>query len=152
MSVMWKYLDKRAAAIRALEDYENMQFIIDNTDDDIKTVREEMTGIGSPNMDGMPKSHNPQACEDKLIEEIEKIDILKERYRQAMEYMAWFKPAWEKLSEDERYVLNMFFQDNEYGTEAVKYVCDYFGIERNSAYKKKNRAMDHLELLLYGKD
>ena len=33
MSIMWKYLDKRAAAIKAIGDYENMQFIIQNTKD-----------------------------------------------------------------------------------------------------------------------
>ena len=40
---------------------------------------------------------------DRIIKGIEEIDILKERYRQAMEYMAWFLPAWEELSEDERH-------------------------------------------------
>lgn len=28
MSVMWKYLDKRSAAIAAIKDYDSMQFII----------------------------------------------------------------------------------------------------------------------------
>ena len=149
MSVMWKYLDKRTATIRAMEDYENMQFIINNTDDEIKGVRENMVSIGSPNMDGMPHSHNPQAAEERIIDSIERIDILKERYRQAVEYMNWFKPAWESLSEDDQYVLESFYLA---GDSDVDMISDHFGIERTSAYKKKNRAVERLVVKLYGKE
>ena len=52
-----------------------------------------MIGMASPKYDGMPHAHNPNAAEDRIIDGIEEIDILKERYRQAVEYMEWFKPA-----------------------------------------------------------
>lgn len=149
MSVMWKYLDKRTATIRAMEDYENMQFILNSTDDEVRGIRENMVGIGSPNMDGMPRTHNPQAGEERIIESIEKIDILKERYRQAVEYMNWFKPAWEALGEDDQYILEMFYLTED---SNVGMVCDHFGIERSSAYNKKNRALTKLSTCLYGKD
>ena len=149
MSVMWKYLDKRTATIRAMEDFENMQFIINNTEDEVKGIRDDMVGLGSPNMDGMPHTHNPQAAEDRMIDGIEKIDILKERYRQAVEYMSWFKPAWEALSEDEQYVLEVFYLTGE---SDVGMICDRFGIERSSAYNRKNRALGKLSTCLYGKE
>ena len=50
MSIMWKYLDKRAAAIKAIGDYDNMQFIIRNTKDEITVESDRMVGVGSPNM------------------------------------------------------------------------------------------------------
>ena len=98
MSIMWKYLDKRSATIAAIKDYDAMQFILSSTGDEIKRTYEKMTGIGSPNYDGMPKACNPQAAEDRIIKNIDEIDIIKERYRQAVEYMDWFKPAWEETS------------------------------------------------------
>ncbi|MGN0322405.1 MAG: hypothetical protein ACI4DZ_04745 [Oliverpabstia sp.] len=77
---------------------------------------------------------------------------MKERYRQALEYMEWFKPAWDALSEDERFVLEVFYTgDEDFGSGVVYTVCQHFGIERSSAYNKKNRAVQHLALLLYGK-
>ena len=151
MSVMWKYLDKRNAAIQVLEDFGDMQFIIENTPEELRMAQEKMISLGGMNMDGLPHSHNPKVGEDRIIEGIEKVDILKERYRQAVEYMAWFKPAWEKLDEDERFILETFFQENDYGADAIGVISSHFNIERNSAYKKKNRALDHLVLLLYGK-
>ena len=152
MSIIWKYLDKRSAAVDALKDYGSMKFIIGHTDDEIKNAYEKMEGISSLQLDGMPRSHNPQASEDRIVKGIEEIDVLKERYRQALEYMAWFLPAWEELTEDERYVLQTFYgEDNQYGASAIYDICDRFGIERSSAYNRKNRALSHLVTLLFGK-
>lgn len=152
MNIVWQYLDKKAAAINALKDYSSMQYIIDNTDEEIKNIHEDMTGIRTPSFDGMPKSHNPKAGEEHILSAIDEIDVLKERYRQAMEYMDWFKPAWEALSEDERYILTEFYITSEEQKIAAVYnICDRFSIERSSAYNKKNRALQHLSLLLYGK-
>ena len=152
MSIIWKYLDKRSAAVDALKDYGSMKFIIGHTDDEIKRAYEKMEGISSPQLDGMPRSHNPQASEERIVKGIEEIDVLKERYRQALEYMAWFLPAWEELTEDERYVLQTFYgEDNQYGASAIYDICDRFGIERSSAYNRKNRALSHLVTLLFGK-
>lgn len=82
----------------------------------------------------------------------EEIDVLKERNLQAVEYMAWFVPAWEELTKDERYVLQTFYgEDNQYGTSAIYNICDHFGIERSSAYNRKNCALSHLVTLLFGK-
>ena len=152
MSIIWKYLDKRSAVVDALKDYSSMKFIIEHTDDEIKAAYEKMGGVSSPQSDGMPHTRNPRAVEDRMIKGIEKIDVLKERYRQAVEYMAWFLPAWEELSEDERYVLEAFYGDgNEYGSSIIYKIADHFHIEQSSAYNKKNRALHHLTILLFGK-
>ena len=79
------------------------------------------------------------------------IDLLKERYKQAVEYMAWFVPCCEELSDDERYILDTFYLNEDTKTEAVYCICDYFGIERSSAYRYKDKALEHLSTLLYGK-
>ncbi len=152
MSIMWKYLDKRSATIAAIKDYESMQFIINSTDDEIKRVHEKMTSVGSPKWDGMPRPHNPQAGEERILKAIDEIDILKERYRQAVEYMDWFKPAWEQLSDDDRYCLETFYGDgNTYGSSAAYYIAEYLHVEQATAYKRKNRALDRLTVLLFGK-
>lgn len=152
MSIMWKYLDKRKASVDALKDYGSMQFIIDNTDEAVRNEYHKMEGVGSPSLSGMPSARNPTAGEERIVKCIDEIDVLKERYRQAREYMDWFNPAWEKLSEEERYVLDCFYADDDMGgTAAVYSICERFGIERTSAYKKKNRALDKLVIHLYGK-
>ena len=152
MSIMWKYLDKRQAAVAAIKDYESMQFIINTTDDEIKRTYDKMSGVSSPRWDGMPRVHNPQATEERILNAIDESEVLKERYRQAVEYMNWFEPAWNQLSDEDRYVLETFYGDaNSYGSSAAYYIAEYLHIEQPTAYKRKNRALDRLTVLLFGK-
>lgn len=111
-----------------------------------------MGGVNSPQFDGMPRTHYPQAVEDRIIKGVEEIDVLKERYRQALEYMDWFVPAWQELSEEERYVLETFYGEESYYDGGAAYeIAEHFHIEQSSAYNKKNRALHHLTVLLFGK-
>lgn len=151
MSIIWKYLDKRSATVEAIKDYSSMQFIIEHTDEKIKEEQNKMVSLGSPRYNGMPHSHNPRDAEDRIIGGIEEIDVLKERYRQAVEYMEWFQPSWDQLTADEQYVLEAFYTEGYEDTSVVYAICDKYNIERSSAYNKKNRALQHLQVLLFGK-
>lgn len=129
-----------------------MAYIIEHTDEEIANIHDDMTSIGSPAFSDMPSgSFNPQSSEIRLTAAIDEIDVLRERYRQAKEYMEWFQPAWDTLSEDERYVLEQFYWEDDERFDALSEICDKYSIERTSAYKKKNRAVAKLALLLFGK-
>ena len=129
-----------------------MKHIIDHTEEEIQRVYSRIAGVGSPAIEKMPSANNPQAGEDRMIKGIEEIDVLRERLRQAKEYMAWFQPAWDALSDDDQFVMDAFFSGgNEYGACAADTVAEHFCIERASAYRKKNRALDNLTTLLYGR-
>ena len=149
MHISWSFLDKRKATISAIQAYPSMRFIMQNTDNEIAATRQRMEGIGAQNMDGLPHANNTQAAEDRLINSIEEIDTIKERYRQAVEYMNWFKPAWNQLSDEERHLLGMFYETP--GKNAVGIIEETYKVEKTSAYNKKNRALDRLTTLLYGK-
>jgi len=150
--IAWTYLDKKSAAADALRDYSSMEYILLHHTEAEEEMRERMTDIRSSTPTGMPHNPNPKAGEARLVAQLDEIDVLKERYRQALEYMAWFKPAWEELSEDDRFALEEFYKHDEGSqTDAIGNICDRFNIERTSAYKKKNRALAKLAVLLYGK-
>ncbi|MBQ1492681.1 MAG: sigma-70 family RNA polymerase sigma factor [Blautia sp.] len=148
MHISWNFLDKRKATIEAIKSYDDMAFIIEHTDEEIATVKDKMVGVGSPGMDGLPHAHNPKAGEDRLVSAIDEIDLLRERYRQAVEYMAWFKPAWNKLTEDEQFVLEAFYMGEDGSSQSIQ---DELNLSQSGAYNKKNRALNHLIGLLYGK-
>jgi hypothetical protein len=152
MTIAWIYLDKKSAAVDALKDYASMDYIIKNSPDDLDEVRTRMTSVRSSASDGMPRTPDPHAGETRLAASLDEIDILKERYRRALEYMEWFRPAWDALNEDEQFVLSEFYRDDDGSRiDAIGNICDQFHIERTSAYKKKNRALERLSTLLYGK-
>ena len=151
MHIGWSFLDKRNATKEAVRAYNNMNFIVKHAHEEMQEVRGRMGGATSPILDGLPHNHNPQNRENSLLAGIDEIDILKERYRQALEYMDWFKPAWEQLSEDERYVLDVFYMNGEESGDGIELIMQHFNIERRSAYNRKNRSLARLAVLLYGK-
>lgn len=128
-----------------------MKLIIDQTDEEIKQVYSRMAGVGSPVIEKMPSANKPQTGEDRIIAGIEEIDVLRERLRQAREYMSWFQPCWDALSDDNRFVLDAFYNSNQYGSGAADVVADHYCIERASAHRKKARALENLTTLLYGR-
>ena len=152
MKIAWIYLDKKTAAIDALKDYASMEYIVDNCPDDLAEVRERMTAIPSSAPTGMPRQKNPHSGETRLAASLDEIDVLKERYRRALEYMEWFRPAWDALSDDERLILSEFFLREDISkTEAIGNISERLYIERSWVYKKKDAALTRLSLLLYGK-
>ena len=48
--------------------------------------------------------------------------------------------------------LRPFYAGDSEDTCAVYDICEKYNIERFSAYNKKNRALHHLQILLFGKD
>ena len=151
MHISWSFLNKRDATKEAVRAYNSMKFIVNHAEEEIKEVRSRMGGATTPALDGMPRTHNPQKRENSLLAGIAEIDVLKERYRQAMEYMEWFKPAWEQLSEEERYVLDVFYMNGDESGAGIDMIMRHFNIERRSAYNRKNRSLARLSVLLYGK-
>ena len=148
MHFSWYLLDKKSATIQAVRIYDHMKFIVDHNDEEVAEAIAKKDGLGAASMDGTPRGQNERATEDRIISAIDKIDSLQECRRLAEEYMAWFKPAWDHLTEDERFVLGAFYLTKE--EYPVDMVMSKFHIERTSAYKKKDRALSSLQLLLYG--
>jgi DNA-directed RNA polymerase specialized sigma subunit len=151
MNIVWHYLDKKQAAINVLKDYGNMEYIIENTDEDIAAIHEKIEAPRSSIPSGMPKVYNPKVSEERIVFGTDEIDVLKERYRQAEEYMKWFKPAWEALSSDEQLILTEFFVEYISKTEAAASIGDRLFLERAQVYRRKDKALSHLAVLLYGK-
>lgn len=152
MSIMWNYLDKRRATIAVLKDHDGMKFIIDSYQDDLKLAKEQMIGVSSPRYGFAPSSSNKDnPTEHRLIHGISQTAKLNERYQQARLYFKWFEPAWQELSEDERFVLDTCYRTPDHSmNQGLAILMDKYFIAKTTAYNRKNKALDHLTLLLYG--
>jgi len=150
MSIAWDYLDKRTATIAVLKNYSSMEFIMQNHEEISEEIRDGESLIPSATPTGMPRNFNPHASETRMIAQINKSAILEERYIRACEYMRWFKPAWNCLKEDEKYVLREFYLEETAQEAAINNISEKFSIERTSAHKRKSRALNRLSVLLYG--
>ena len=152
MKIIWKYLDKRAATIAALKDYDSMAFIIRDTEAQVAKAETRLGSVGGMRLSSIPSVHNPKAAEERMAAVVDEVSVIEERFRQAQEYMSWFQPAWDQLEDEERYILRTFYVENSYGAGAVYEIADHLHIEQTAAYKRKNRALCRLQVLLFGRD
>lgn len=152
MHVMSKYLDTYKATLAALEDYQTMVNILETTDQAVKDTYEQLVTVGSQRLDGMPHAPNPKSGEDRIVSTLDRVDAYRERYRQAREYMDWFLPAWGVLSEDDRFVLDTFFfaADDISQEDRARAVADHFYVERETAFRRRTKAVHRLATALYG--
>lgn len=152
MHVMTKYLDTRKAAICALEDYPLMeQAAGQDTSAEANQLRADLTSPSSARMTGLPHAKDPHAGERRIAATLDKIDLLAARKQEAQDYLDWFLPAWGSLAEDDRFVLENFFLGEGNQDERVQMIGDHFHIQRDSVYRRKNRALDRLAVALYGR-
>ena len=140
------------ALIAALKDYNDMCFIIDDYQNKRNQLQDKMLGITSPQPKltiGRASFGNHQ--EDHLINSISKLEQVNERYQAALAYLKWFEPAWQELTEDEQWLLDVCYRTpNQSVNKGLLLASDHFFIAKSTAYNKKNQALDHLTLLLYG--
>ena len=152
MHVMTKYLDTRKAAICALEDYPLMeQAAGQDTSAEADQLRADLTSPSSVKLTGLPHARDPHAGEHRIAATLDKINLLDARKKEAREYLDWFLPAWAALTEEDRFVLENFFLGVGGQEDRVSLIGDHFYIERDSVYRKKNRALDRLAVALYGR-
>lgn len=148
--IAWKYLNKQSATINALRDYENMLRVIEITPEEIKAVQEAMSSPPSAKLDGMPHQRNIRSGESMLCKAIDKLDVLSERYKQAVEFMNWFKPAWDSLDEEEQLLLREFYLKEQSKTYASIRLADMLNYEERQIRRLRDKAVAKLTLFLFG--
>jgi len=150
MLIALKYINKNAATVAAIRDFNNMKFIINSTPQEIKEVYEKMTSPKNTVLTGMPTARNLQAGTDILTEQLDKLDILRERYSQAIEYMEWFEPAWSNLSEMEKYILKEFYMNGNQKSGATYRLMEVLNRSERTVERLRSNALNHLRSLLFG--
>ena len=152
MKIGWIYLDKKAAALKAVKDYRSMDRIIQSYIGAIGTERTRMYSVPSSVISHTPGSKNTLASdEERIADAIDTISVIEERYHCAVEYMRWFLPAWNMINEVERIILSEFYQTDYVNRNIVinNLSCELF-LERAQIYRYKEKALERLALLLYG--
>lgn len=149
--IAWKYIDKPQAAIAALRDYSSMRDVINITPQEIKDLYEQMISPRNSQITGLPRAHNPQGAENKLMTSLDKLDVMQERYRQAIEYMGWFEPAWSTLTDDEQRIIKEFYMAGSQRSGATSRLRIELSFSEAHIERLRSKALSHLSLMLFGR-
>ncbi len=149
--IAWKYLNKPSATVAAMQDYWTMREIINITPQETKELYDRMISVGSRPLTGLPTSWNPQAGEDRLVKSLDTLDVIQERYRQAVEYMSWFEPAWATLTDTEQMVLREFYMNDNLRSGATARLQQSLNYSERQVDRVRSKALSRLAHLLFGK-
>ena len=129
-----------------------MDRIIQNYESAIEKVQSRMLSGHSSVVSLAPRSTGTVSPdEERIAESIDAIDVIKDRYRCATEYMSWFMPAWDTLNDTERFILSELYQNgNTTRSNLISNLSRELYLERAQIYRRKDKALEHLTLLLYG--
>ncbi len=148
--IAWKYIDKTAATISAMRDYDYMRTIINNTPDEIKVIYESISSPRVPVISGMPSAHNPQSNEDRLADQIDRLDVLRERYSTAVAYMKWFEPAWGTMTDREKHILRECYMTESLRSGARLRLSEELSYTERHIDNLRDKALNRLRTLLFG--
>lgn len=128
-----------------------MREIINITPQETKELYDRMVSVGSRRVTGVPAGWNPQAGEERLVKSLDTLDVIQERYRQAVEYMGWFEPAWATLTDTEQTVLREFYMNGSRKSGATARLQEELNFSERQVERIRSRALSRLTHLLFGK-
>ena len=143
--IAWKYLNKPSATVAAMQDYSTMREIINITPQETKELYDRMVAVGSRRVTGVPAGWNP------LVKSLDTLDVIQERYRQAVEYMGWFEPAWATLTDTEQMVLREFYMNGSLRSGAAVRLQERLSYGHSQIDRIRSKALARLSHLLFGK-
>jgi hypothetical protein len=139
----WKY-----EAIEKLKEYSAKKQSLKSIPEEMARLESAMQSIRSATADGMPVSGGGSGREDMMLSNIVHREELARSLEQARKWVSLVDSGLDVLTDDERKVLDRFYIKPARGN--VDRLCEEFGIEKSQVYARKDSALHHFTICLYG--
>lgn len=138
----------KSEAVDKLRQYKAKKLSLVNIPLEISRLESAARGIRSAASDGTPVSGGGSGREDMLLSNIVHREELERSLEQAQKWVALVDAALAILSAEERLLLERFYVHPARGN--VDKLCDELGLEKSQVYAKKDSAIRHFTISLYG--
>lgn len=139
----WKH-----EAIEKLKEYEARVKSVKTIPNEIRRLELDYTRIRSATGDGTPVRGGGSAREDMLLSNIVHREELERALEMARMWVALVDAGMDPLTPEERLVLERFYMRPERGN--VERLCQELGLEKTAVYDRRDKALRHFVLALYG--
>lgn len=139
----WKY-----EAIEKLKEYSAKRQALKSIPEEMARLESAMQSIRSATADSTPVSGGGSGREDMILSNIVHREELARSLEQARKWVSLVDSGLEVLTDDERKVLDRFYIKPARGN--VDRLCEEFGIEKSQVYARKDSALHHFTISLYG--
>lgn len=141
-------MDWKREAMEKLKSYNARKQSLRSIPEEIARLESEMQSIRSAASDGTPVSGGGSGREDRYLSNIVHREELSHSLEQAKAWVRLVDAGLAILSPEERLVLDRFYINPARGN--VDRLCGELGIEKSQVYARKDSALHHFTLSLYG--
>lgn len=141
-------MDWKREAIDKLKCYEAKKTSIDRAKEEMRRLETDTTRIRSATSDATPVQGGGSTREDMLINNIARREELKLAMKDAVSWCRIVDSALGILDDEERLVLDRFYIHRAKGN--LDRLCEDLGVEVATAYRRRDAALRHFTLALYG--
>ena len=135
-------------AIERLSKYNAMSQAVENIPLELQRLEKNSAGLKSRRMDGIRVRSSPSRQEDILIGNLIKQEELNRSYENAKLWVNTTEQALAALTPEEEQILRRMYISPQRGV--VNLLCSELGVEQSSIYRKRDSALYHFTIALYG--
>ena len=135
-------------AMDRLRQYDAMRLAVMNIPQEIKRLEAASTAIRGARIDGNAVQPGSSRREEAILDNMMSRQELLWRLEQAENWLSCMDRALGALSGEEKLVLQRFYISPEKGS--VERLCSELGLESSSVYRKRDKALHHFTVALYG--
>lgn len=139
---------KQQITIDILKAWRDMEWKATNGREQVEEIETRLTSTTSHLGSTPVTGSGGNRVETAMAEGIHQKEIAEQGFLKAQEYMEQIGPCWNRLTEDERYMLMVRFIDHTEG-DGIKRIMNRYNIEKTEAYNKSNAALTRLSKLIF---
>lgn len=141
-------MDWKREAIDKLRCYEAKKTSFERAGAEMKRLEDDLTRIRSATSDSTPVVGDASAREDAIVNNIAHREELRLAMQEARRWVKIVDSGLSVLDEQERLVLDRFYIHRGKGN--VDRLCAELGVEQSTVYRRRDSALRHFTLALYG--
>lgn len=141
-------MDWKREAADKLKCYEAKRTSLERAQAELRRLEDDMTRIRSAATDGTPVSGGTSTREDVIVNNIARREELKLAMKEARAWVKIVDSGLAVLDEEERHILDRFYIHRANGN--VERLCDELHVEVATVYRRRDKALRHFTLALYG--
>ena len=145
---MTDYIDRNKTTADILRDWRDQSWKAETGRERLAEINARLTGVTSRLGSTPVTGGGTNKVEEALAVGLAKKEIVARGYDMARDYLRELTPCWERLSEEERYMLTVRYIDREEGN-GIPLIMERYHISRSEAYRRSEAALNRLSRLLF---
>jgi hypothetical protein len=145
---MTDYIDRTKTTAEILRDWRDQQWKAETGRERLAEIDTRLTRV-TGRTGGTPVSGGGgNRTEEALAAALTQKEIVTRGYTMARDYLRELTPCWERLSEEERFMLTVRYIDQLEGN-GIPLIMEKYHISRSEAYRRSEAALNRLSRLLF---